>query len=183
MAQQGPPSRGPSFPVQFKCPSCQGVLEIKQEGKYRCPRCGAFFNADASGSVKSYPPRKWKTVELRVPCDVEDIEWVRTMVASHATRQKFTSEESATVEQAVDEACTLIAQASPPGAPSYQVAALSSGPELIVAVYSYVCGSQFRDEKKSRAALDMMRNCMDKVELVPLPPNGQMIKMTKTSKG
>lgn len=179
-----PPSRKPaaSFPVQFKCPTCQGVLEIRAEGKYRCPRCGAFFASDATGSVKSYPPRKWKTVELRVPCEIDDVEWVRTMMRAQVAKLKFSPEEADGVEQAVDEACVLMVNSSPAGTTAYNVAALSSGPELIVAVYSYTCGAQFKDDQKARLSYEVMKSFMDKVETLPLPPNGQMIKLLKTNR-
>ncbi|KAF0240029.1 MAG: anti-sigma B factor [Planctomycetota bacterium] len=169
-----------SYPVQFKCPTCQGVLEIRAEGKYRCPRCGSFFAADGSGGVKAYPPRKWKAVEIRVPCELDDLEWVRTMMAAQASRMKFAESDQQGLEQAVDEACTMMVSNSPPGTSAYHVAALSSGAELIVAVYSYTCGAQFKDESKSRMSFDLMRSFMDKVEVLPLPPNGQMIKLTKS---
>lgn len=174
------PKPAASYPVQFKCPSCQGVLEIRAEGKYRCPRCGAFFAADGGGAVKAYPPRKWKAVEIRVPCELDDLEWVRTMMAAQASRMKFAEQDAHGLEQAVDEACTVIVANSPSGSSAYHVAALSSGNELIVAVYSYTCGAQFKDESKSKMSFDVMRSFMDKVEILPLPPNGQMIKMTKT---
>ncbi len=169
-----------SYPVQFKCPSCQGVLEIRAEGKYRCPRCASFFAADGAGAVKAYPPRKWKAVEIRVPCELDELEWVRTMMSAQATRMKFAEQDAQGLEQAVDEACTMMVSNSPPGTPSYHVAALSSGQELIVAVYSYNCGAQFKDESKSRMSFEVMRSFMDKVEVLPLPPGGQMIKMTKS---
>ncbi|MEK7465806.1 MAG: anti-sigma factor antagonist [Planctomycetota bacterium] len=168
-----------SYPVQFKCPTCAGVLEIRVEGKYRCPRCGSFFAADGAGGVKAYPPRKWKAVEIRVPCELDDLEWVRTMMAAQAGRMKFAEQDQQGLEQAVDEACTMMVSNSPPGTSAYHVAALSSGEELIVAVYSYTCGAQFKDESKSRMSFDLMRSFMDKVEVLPLPPNGQMIKLTK----
>lgn len=169
-----------SYPVQFKCPTCQGVLEIRAEGKYRCPRCASFFAADGAGAVKAYPPRKWKAIEIRVPCELDELEWVRTMMSAQATRMKFAEQDAQGLEQAVDEACTMMVSNSPPGTSSYQVAALSSGAELIVAVYSYTCGAQFKDESKSRMSFEVMRSFMDKVEVLPLPPGGQMIKMTKT---
>jgi anti-sigma B factor antagonist len=175
------PRTAAQYPVQFKCPSCQGVLEIRAEGKYRCPRCGAFFAADAAGGVKAYPLRKWKAVEIRVPCELEDLEWVRTMMAAQVGRLKFGEEEAHGVEQAVDEACTLMVSHSPPGTNSYQVAALSSGNELIVAVYSYTCGASFKDDGKLKMSFDVMRSFVDKVEVLPLPPNGQMIKLTKVN--
>jgi len=182
-AASQPPAVAPkaaSYPLQFKCPTCQGVLEIRNEGKYRCPRCGAFFAADAGGAVKSYPPKKWKAIEIRVPCELDDLEWVRSMMASQTSRMKFPEEEAQGLEQAVDEACTVMVSASPAGTSSYSVAALSSGDDLIVAVYSYTCGAHFKDESKSKMSFDVMRSFMDKVEILPLPPNGQMIKMTKT---
>jgi anti-anti-sigma factor len=169
-----------SYPVQFKCPTCAGVLEIRNEGKYRCPKCGSFFSADSAGGVKAYPPRKWKAVEIRVPCELDDLEWVRTMMSAQAARLKFEEQDQQGLEQAVDEACTLMVSNSPPGTSAYHVAALSSGEELVVAVYSYTCGAQFKDETKSRMSFDLMRSFMDKVEVLPLPPGGQMIKLTKS---
>lgn len=183
-----PASRPPSarasasFPVQFKCPTCQGVLEIRAEGKYRCPRCGAFFASDPAGSVKSYPPRKWKTVELRVPCEIDDVEWVRTMMRAQVAKLKFSPEDADGVEQAVDEACVLMVNSCPAGTTAYNVAALSSGNELIVAVYSYTCGAEFKDDQKARLSYEVMKSFMDKVETLPLPPNGQMIKLLKTNR-
>ena len=169
-----------AYPVQFKCPTCASVLEIKTEGKYRCPRCGSFFAADGTGGVKAYPPRKWKAVEIRVPCELDDLEWVRAMMAAQANRMKFAEQDQQGLEQSVDEACTMMVSNSPPGTSAYHVAALSSAEELIVAVYSYTCGAQFKDESKSRMSFDLMRSFMDKVEVLPLPPNGQMIKLTKS---
>ncbi|NUN51110.1 MAG: anti-sigma factor antagonist [Candidatus Brocadiae bacterium] len=175
------PQKG-QYPVQFKCPTCGGVLEIRAEGRYRCPRCGAFFSADPAGAVKSYPPRKWKAVEIRVPCDLEDLEWVRSMLASQVSRLKFSDDTASGLEQAVDEACTMMVSNSPPGAPAFHVAALSSGNELIVAIYSYTCGGAFKEDQKTRMSFEVMKNFMDKVEVLPLPPNGQMIKMTKVNR-
>ena len=182
-AAPAPPSKPPaSYPVQFKCPTCQGVLEIRTEGKYRCPRCGSFFAADPGGAVKSYPPRKWKAVEIRVPCDLDDLEWVRALVHAQVTRLKFAEEEADGVEQSVDEACTLMVNGSPQGTAAYHVAVLSSGAELIVAVYSYTCGATFKDDGRVKMSYELMKSFMDKVETLPLLPNGQMIKLTKINK-
>jgi anti-anti-sigma factor len=105
---------GPAYPGTFSCAVCTAGLEVLASGTYRCPGCGAVFEASPEGHL-SFPSVEQGTSAVQVALDTGPTgrRVLRTLVVSLA-EPLLTGRSTGEIAEALDELCRWIQGGSAP---------------------------------------------------------------------
>lgn len=153
---------------------CAVTLEFAQAGRYKCPRCSAFYSVDAAGRVTALRPRTGLPVELTLPCQAQALKAFQQFVGALPHWPGYTDLERARLESAIGEVCETIAQKAYEGNRDcvFQVLVLCRDDELAL---------RFADHGKvlSAAAFPIAAQYMSEFEHRAHPAKGNFLKMAK----
>lgn len=166
-----------SYPTRFKCPSCSGSLEIDKPGKFRCPHCTSYFAAEEDGTVKTFISRRPKIIETRIMDDTNNDVWIKKLVRSQAQWLNFNNEEIDKIEQAVDKTYRLCIDQT--DKTNNRLVIKAGKKELIIGFISLNGAFIDKDSLKDHPGWQSIRQLVDRVEVIPAVPNGQIIKLVK----
>ena len=196
------------FPAKFQCPSCKALLEIPRPAKYRCQYCNTYFAADKDGKVKAFLSRRPKVIEVKLSDSADNMLWLESLVKSQSQWMGFSDKETGELTEAMSEVwktcsekkkhpwhafrVTLIMEANTPacadasaGSPDAPNSDLPTGqagknspPKITVGIIS------FENLNVSKAIMtnSAIRQKVTSVEILPLLPAGELIKITKIKK-
>lgn len=203
-----PPAPGKmvSFPVQYKCdrPDCCTPL-LPQAGKYKCPSCKILIMVDGQGSITTSgspapvapppppPPAPMpaatshvappaapanitrKIVDLKLPCERPLLDSMKGIVIVLAkaigASQPFVNE----LTTALINSAALIVDTAPPN-DTFQVIFLADASGMQVGLKT--THTPFNPSPQINA----IQGQVDKIEITPLQPKGQMLKLIKNRK-
>lgn len=207
-----PAAKAVSFPVQYKCdrPDCCTPL-LPQAGKYKCPSCKILIMVDGQGSISTsgtptppaappppppppapapvqqhYAPAQQqqhaapsaitrKIIDMKLPCERPLIDSLKGVVLVLAkvigASQPFVTE----LTTALVNSATLVVDSSNP-AETYQVIFVADGNGVQVGLK--VTNNPFVQSPQMSA----IQGQVDRIEITPLQPKGQMLKLIKNRK-
>jgi len=179
------------YPAKFQCPSCKALLEIPRPAKYRCQYCNTYFSSDKEGKVKAFLSRRPKVIEIKLSDAADNILWLESLVKSQSQWLEFSDNEAKELTEALSDIwkicsekkkhpwhafrMTLIIEGNTPGAPDSDK---SSPPKITVGIIS------FENLNVSKAIMtnSAIRQKVTSIEILPLLPSGELIKITKIKK-
>lgn len=166
------------FPVEFDCPICESRLEIKREGKFKCPKCGCYFLSDNEGDVQALRLEDAKMIELKLPSDTTFIDGLRTMTRSFGREFGYTDDIIEIMDQGIDEAFAMIVRMAQDPQELCNIFMVGNSQELITGVFS---GNKRFDgeDMEIKISMKIIQNAMDEVQILDLPSGGQLLKMRK----
>ncbi len=171
------------YPARFKCPSCSGPLEITKPGKYRCPHCTSYFAAEDTGAVKAFISRRPKILEARILGDTDNGPWIKGLVRSQAQWLNFNEAEIGKLEEAVDKTYRLcISQMDKPDMANGRLVIKAGKKELVIGLVCLDGSLPEGNVLKNNPDWQTIRQLVDRIEIVPTAPQGQIVKLVKLIK-
>jgi len=187
------------FPAKFQCPSCKGILEIPRPAKYRCQYCNTYFAADKEGKVKAFLSRRPKVIEVKLSDSADNILWLESLVKSQSQWLGFSDKETKELAGAISEVwkvcsenkkhpwhafrITLIMEGNTPDPQGHPVGDApgsdkNNPPKMTVGIIS------FENLNVSKAIMtnSAIRQKVTSIEILPLLPAGELIKIIKIKK-
>jgi anti-anti-sigma factor len=168
-----------SFPWSFSCDSCAATLTADAPGKYRCPRCQSCFEVTPAQEILLFPVRSAQMVELLLPCRAKYAEVARSAAMAISKDLDLSSISSELLDRAVDEAMGLYAGKSASGNGRLRVFVAADNREFSVAFLTTDPGLELTDEDEQGLTIRTLRGFVDVVEVVPLSPDGQILRLVK----
>lgn len=166
------------YPIEFDCPVCQSRIEILEEGKFKCPKCGCYFISDQEGDVQALRLEESKMIELRLPSDTTFIDGLRTMTKSFGREFNYSDQIIEIMDQGIDEAFAMVVRMAQDPQELCNVFMVGNSEELITGVFSG--GKRFdTNNMEVKLSMKIIENSMDEVQIVDLPSGGQLLKMKK----
>ncbi|MEW6025835.1 MAG: STAS domain-containing protein [Planctomycetota bacterium] len=181
-----------AFPAKFECPSCKALLEISKPAKYRCQYCNTYFSADKDGKVKAFLSRRPRIIEVKLSDSADNQSWLEETVKSQAQWLGFSGKEATELAEATSEAwkvcaeknkhpwhtfrVTLMMEENPAG-PDGQ-AGKNTQAKMTVGIISF----ENLNVSKPILTNTALRKKVTSIEVLPLLPVGELIKITKTKK-
>ena len=176
------------YPAKFKCPSCQAILEISKPAKYRCQHCNTYFSADKDGKVKAFLSRKYKVVEIKLSGSSDNASWLESLIKSQSQWLNFSGKEIQEFSEVINETwkicsdngnrpwhifrVTLLIE----GNPSASSDTTKTTPaKLTVGIIAFENLGVARELLTNNS----LRQKVTNIEVLPLLPNGELIKITK----
>jgi anti-sigma B factor antagonist len=165
------------YPAKFKCPSCEGILEIAHPGKYRCVHCSTYFSAEETGAVKAFMSKVPKILEARLSTNTDNSEWIKSTIENQALLLNFNGEDISKINAAVMTVCSLINNTGK-SISNYRLVIISEKQKLIIGfvIYDTIL---FSAEMLNRPEYQKIKSNIDKIDLNTLAPKGQLIRLTK----
>jgi anti-anti-sigma factor len=163
------------FPIQFKCNSCAAGVNIREPGKYKCPKCGDYFSAQEDGTIETYSIRKPNVIQLQIPADPL-VGSVKEMAAASVQRFGVGADLVAGIASSIDEIFSALGKGSAATSDSMTILMVADEKKLSIGFVNYQGTLTMQPNDKR---LQVIKRHMDEVELVNLPPKGTMIKMNK----
>jgi anti-sigma B factor antagonist len=179
------------YPAKFQCPSCKAALEIPKPAKYRCQYCNTYFSADKDGKVKAFLSRRPRVIEIKLSDSADNILWMESLVKSQSQWLGFSDKEIKELTEAMSEIwticsekkkhpwhafrLTLIIEGAAPDSPA---ADKNIQTKITVGIIS------FDNLNVSKAIMtnSAIRQKVTSVEILPLLPSGELIRITKARK-
>ncbi|MBI5778395.1 MAG: STAS domain-containing protein [Planctomycetes bacterium] len=177
------------FPAKFQCPSCKAVLEIARPAKYRCQYCNTYFAADKEGKVKAFLSRRPRVIEVKLSDSADNILWLESLVKSQSQWLGFPDKETRDLTEAINEvwkACsekkkhpwhafrvTLIMEGNSPDSPGSDK---NNPTKMTVGITSF----ENLNISKTIMTNSSIRQKVTSIEVLPLLPAGELIKIIKT---
>lgn len=167
------------YPVHFACPSCQTRIQISKAGRYKCPKCSAFYSASSEGGIKAIRLEESKLVELKIPCDLKFTEGLKSMVKTYTREYTYSDKLLDQINRAIDESWALVVGKAERESDICQVFMVGNSQELITGFL--VSSEPFSEDPSGSTsrAFKVINQNMDLVELTSLPSGGQLLKMVK----
>ncbi|MFH1229948.1 MAG: anti-sigma factor antagonist [Planctomycetota bacterium] len=178
------------YPAKFKCPSCQAILEISKPAKYRCQHCDTYFAADKDGKVKAFLSRKYKAIEIKLSGSSDNTLWLESLIKSQSQWLNFSEQEIQEFSVVINETWKICSANGNRPWHTFRITLLIEGspsissdttkdipPKITVGIIS------FENLGVARELLtnDSLRQKVTNIEVLPLLPNGELIKITKIS--
>lgn len=178
------------YPSKFKCPSCQVVLEISKPAKYRCQHCNTCFSADKDGKVKAFLSRRYKTMEIKLSGSSDNAIWLESLVKSQSQWLNFSEKDIQEFTEGINEVWKICSDNGNRPWHIFRITLLIEGnpsipsdttkdtpPKITVGIIS------FENLGVARALLtnNSLRQKVTNIEVLPLFPSGELIKITKIS--
>jgi len=174
----GPKRVKKEFPIQLKCSSCGAGLNIREPGKYKCPKCGDYFSAEEDGTVETYAIRKPNVVQLQIPVDKNLAEGVKLLAVSAAGKFGISEQNALAVSNAVQEVFNLISDKEPLPNESIIILIVTDEKKFSMGFVNY---KNILDFNKQDPHFQALGNLMEDVRLIDLPSRGgHMLTMHKT---
>jgi anti-sigma B factor antagonist len=188
------------YPAKFQCPSCKALLEIPRPAKYRCQYCTTYFSADKEGKVKAFLSRRPKVIEVKLSDSADNILWLESLVKSQSQWLGFSDNETQELCEAIGEVweicsdkkkhpwhtfrVTLIMEGPTPDSPGSELPTLPTGRQAGQAGKITVGIISFENLNVSKAIMtnSAIRQKVTSIEVLPLLPAGELIKITKAKK-
>ncbi|MFP4057368.1 MAG: STAS domain-containing protein [Candidatus Brocadiia bacterium] len=169
-AEPGKPS---AFPVRAECIACKVLLELPQEGRYRCPRCSAVYTVDASGRVSgTRAGGGGRPIEMTLDCRPHAVEALGHFIAQLPTWEGYSEADQAHLEQAMGEVCEAIRRKAYGGDANgtIHVLVLERGGELALRVVDH-------GEPMGASDFGSAPELLSEFEHRPHPARGNLLKM------
>ncbi|MDI6733822.1 MAG: STAS domain-containing protein [Planctomycetota bacterium] len=179
------------YPAKITCPSCSAPLEITKPAKYRCQFCNTYFDANNKGKIKSFPSPKTRIVEIKLSDSPDSSLWLVSLAKSQCQWLGFSTREAEEFGEAFREIwqlctankkhqwqpfrVTLLIDPAPIPHPS-QKDECGIGAGLTVGITSFENLGVPKELLNSPA----IRQKVTSIEILPLLPEGELIKITKT---
>jgi len=167
------------FPVSFACDACGAPLRAGSQGRYRCPRCQGCFEVSADGQVITFPLRSAQSVEMSFPCRAKYADAARAAAASVAKDVELSSITAELLDRAVDEVLGLYAGKSADGQGRIRMLVAADSREFAVAFLTTDPGLELDEQDQQGLTIKTLRSFVDQVDILPLSPEGQMLKLVK----
>ncbi|MFH1708969.1 MAG: STAS domain-containing protein [Planctomycetota bacterium] len=164
------------FPIQFKCTSCTAGVNLREPGKYKCPKCGDYFAAAEDGTIETYSIRKPNVVQLQIPADARFVESVKQMAAASVQRFGIPADLVQNIAASIDAVFSTLDNGGAATRETMTVLMVADEQKLSIGFVSYQCSFNL---PAGDPRIKTIRQYMDEVEVVKLPPKGTMIKMNK----
>jgi anti-anti-sigma factor len=168
-----------TFPWSFNCDSCAATLTAEAPGKYKCPRCQSCFEVTPAQDIMLFPVRSAQMIELKLPCRAKYSEVARASAQSIAKDIDLSSISAELLDRAVDEAMGLYAGKSASGNGRIRVFLAADNREFSIAFLATDRGLELTDEDEGGLTIRTLRGFVDTVEILPLSPEGQILKLVK----
>lgn len=169
-----------AFPMSISCETCGVELSFEGAGKYRCPRCQSCFEVSGEGEVAALSTNPARWIEVSFPCSPPFVESTRAAAAALAKACSLSQEDAEALDRAVDEAAGLYAsKAGEAGGGRARVLLAADERELRAAFLTTDEDLFLTKEDEEGLTLRTIRGVVDEVEIVPLDPQGQMLKLVK----
>ena len=176
-APAGPRRVKKEFPIQLKCSSCSAGINIREPGKYKCPKCGDYFSAEEDGTVETYAIRKPNVVQLQIPIDKNLSESVKSMVV--ASMAKFSISDAAVqpVSKSIDEVFAMMDSKEPLPNESLILLIVTDEDKFSIGFVNY---KNVLAVNNQNTHFQNIQNYMDEVRIIDLPSRGgNMLTMNK----
>jgi anti-sigma B factor antagonist len=164
------------FPIQLKCSSCGAGLNIRESGKYKCPKCGDYFSAEEDGTVETYAIRKPHVIQIQIPCEKSFSESIKSLAASAMNKFGVSDDEISPVTDSIDEVFGLIKDTAPLPNENLNILIVTDEEKFSIGFVNYTDVLTIEDEN---ACISSLEAKMDDVQLVDLPSRGSMLTMNK----
>jgi anti-sigma B factor antagonist len=177
-----------TFPAKFQCPSCKAVLEIASPAKYRCQYCNTYFSADKEGKVKAFLSRRPRVIEIKLSDSSDNMAWLESLVKSQSQWLGFSEQEVKELAEAVGEVWNICSEKKKHPWHIFRVTLIMEGVALDAdktAPSKFTIGiTSFENLNASRAIMtsSVIRQKTTSVDILPLLPSGELIKITKLKK-
>ncbi|HPY73914.1 MAG TPA: STAS domain-containing protein [Planctomycetota bacterium] len=169
-----------SWPYDALCEHCRGNIQFSSRGNFQCPRCHSFIAINEYGQQTVYSSTSSKLSEIKCPCTPQYNMAVKAMVNGLATQVGFSQIFCGEINEAIDNALGIVIDKSNQNFETYQVLAVADNNEMILGLKSlnpFLVQGAPRDPR-----LPVIARKVDRLEVFPLPNQGQLLKMTKKRK-
>jgi hypothetical protein len=184
------------------------LLEITRPAKYRCQYCNTYFAADKDGKVKAFLSRRPRVIEVKLSDSADNMLWLESLVKSQAQWLGFSDTETQELCEAMDEVwktcsekkkhpwhafrVTLImegntpacadASAGRPDAPNSDLPTGQAGKNNQTKITVGIISFENLNVSKAIMTNSAIRQKVTSVEILPLLPSGELIKIIKARK-
>ena len=167
------------YPVHFACPSCKTRIELGGVGKFKCPKCSAYYSASEAGEVKALRLEESKLIEMKLPCNIKFTEGLKNVLNTYAREFTYPTQCFNDINKAIDESWALIVGKADKDTDMCRVLMVGNSQELITGIL--VTNEPFTNEPggATSRAFKIINSTMDQVEVSSLPSGGQLLKMVK----
>lgn len=173
----GPKRVKKEFPIQLKCSSCGAGINIREAGKYKCPKCGDYFSAEEDGTVETYAIRKPNVLQLQIPLDGNLAESVKQMAASSAAKFGITGKGAEPISDSIGEIFSIIDSKEPLPNESLLVLIVADEKKFSMGFVNYKDVLAINSQNDH---FQKMQQLMDEVRIIDLPSRGgNMLTMNK----
>lgn len=172
-AQAAEPGVEPGlFPLELTCPDCQKDLELGNPGYFRCPVCGCYFIAEASGNVQAVRLDDSKLAELRLPRDPAMAEGLKKVAASLVSGFGYPAEVVSGIDRCLEQAWHWATHGADGAGDRIQL-------YLVANTDEWVAGLTLPGSVGEGApVVDGLRPLADQVELAPIPTGGHVLRFS-----
>lgn len=177
-----------TFPAKFQCPSCKAELEIGKPAKYRCQYCNTYFAADKDGKVKAFLSRRPRVIEVKMADAADSASWLESLIKSQSQWLGFTEQEITELTEALTETWKVCSENKQHPWSSFRITLImdagASGADPKATPTITVGITSFENLNVSKAIMTnpAIRQKITSVEILPLLPSGELIKLTKSKK-
>jgi len=173
----GPKRVKKEFPIQLKCSSCKAGINIREAGKYKCPKCGDYFSAEEDGTVETYAIRKPNVLQLQIPLDGNLAESVKQMAASSIAKFGITRKATEPISNSIEEVFSIIDSKEPLPNESILVLIVADEKKFSIGFVNYKDVLAINSQNDHFQKMEQM---MDEVRIIDLPSRGgNMLTMNK----
>ncbi|MFC1479149.1 STAS domain-containing protein [Planctomycetota bacterium] len=176
-AATGPRRVKKEFPIQLKCSSCRAGINIREPGKYKCPKCGDYFSAEEDGTVETYAIRKPNVIQLQIPLDRNLAESIKLMAVSSVVKFGVSQDNIQPIASSIDEVFSIVdAQEILPNE-NIIILIVTDEQKFSIGFVNYKNVLSVNEED---AHFQNLQQYMDEVRIIELPSRGgNMLTMNK----
>lgn len=172
----------PSFPLAVDCARCRAAVEVSGPGKFRCPRCESVLTVGDDGRVRFFAPKKARPVQVSIPARPELVEALKPLVEGAARQIGLDDEAADQVGAAVVTAskgvASLAYEGDPLGALHIILAPDANSLTVMISDFGKTIslgpGGPAEDARFAGVA-----SRMDSVNIRPNPKGGNLLTLTK----
>jgi rubredoxin len=170
------------YPSKFTCPSCRASLEFPEPAKYRCQHCNTYFSADQDGKVKAFLLDNRKLIEVKLSALSDNAKWIASLTKTQAEWLGFSEQEIQEITWALDEVWKICTDNDKKPWFTFRVTLCIENnplPKITIGIISFESIGVTKTLLTNTAIKEKLTN----LEVIPLVPSGELIKIIKQKRG
>jgi hypothetical protein len=161
------------------CDGCAASITADSPGKYRCPRCRSCFEVTPDGEVIAFAARAARSVEVIIPCGAAYVDVARAAASSVIRSIDIPSFSAEAIDRLVDEAVGLYASKAGDKPLRLRMFVAADDREFTVAFLANDAPLEITSDDKDGLTFKTLRGIVDDLEVSPVSPEGQILKLVK----
>lgn len=173
----------PAEPRQVKCGHCAAKLTVSADGGYRCPRCRALLEVDASGVKATHPEKSESTAEMVLPARAEFVDGLCLFLTRAADCCGLSPERLQSLNLAVQKCSQYIFDKALKAAPDERLHVLVVAENGALTVRIYAAGQALKLEGRDLAQTEGLDSVAGELDLFEYsaPQGGNLFVLVKNS--